>query len=77
MKKIIRKIKRKINASKKKRSSVDPITAYKARLEVGIYIYVLDLIIKELQAETEPSAPTVTETVAPSTVRPAAEVQVA
>ena len=31
--------------------SVDPIKAYKARLEIGIYNMLLDLIAKELEAE--------------------------
>ena len=48
----------KIYASKERRKSPDPITAYRARIEVGIYDMLLDLIIKELQAETEPLAPT-------------------
>ena len=43
----------------KKSQSADPITAYKARLEIGIYTWLLDLIEKELEAEE--ATDTVTE----------------
>ena len=59
MKNLIRKIKMKIKASEKRTQSADPITAYKARLEIGIYTWLLDLIEKELEAEE--ATDTVTE----------------
>ena len=51
MKKIIRTLKMKRYASQERRKSPDPITAYRARIEVGIYDMLLDLIIKELEKE--------------------------
>ena len=59
MKNLIRKIKMKIKASEKRTQSADPIAAYKARLEIGIYTWLLDLIEKELEAEE--ATDTVTE----------------
>ena len=54
--------------SKRNSKSIDPIKAYKARLEVSIYNCLLDLIAKEIEAEkatsvqtTVPTVPTVTE----------------
>ncbi len=49
MKTLIRKIKIKIKASQKRSQSVDPIVAYKARLEISIYTMLLELIAKELE----------------------------
>ncbi len=51
MKEIIRRLKMRKAASKKKSRSVDPIKAYRAKIEVRIYTWLLDLVIKELEAE--------------------------
>lgn len=63
--------------SKNNSKSIDPIKAYKARLEVSIYSCLLDLIAKELEAQAlavkpeKPDKATVTE------ARTQTEVQVA
>ncbi len=57
MKNIVRRLKMRASASQKKTQSVDPIKAYRARLEIGIYVWLLDLIAKELEAEQAASNP--------------------
>ncbi len=57
MKNIIRRLKMRKSASEQKRSSVDPIKAYRAKLEIGIYAWLLDLIEKELEAEQAATTP--------------------
>lgn len=73
MKNLMKRIKMRRAVSKRNSKSHDPIKAYKARLEVSIYSCLLDLIAKELEAQTLTIKPdeTVTE------VRTQAEVQVA
>lgn len=68
MKEIIRRLKMRKSASQKKSRSVDPIKAYKARIEVRIYTWLLDLVIEELEAEQAAKAEVRTETVVTETV---------
>jgi len=42
------------------RKSIDPVKAYKAKLEMGIYAMLLDLIAKELEAEQAATTPAAT-----------------
>lgn len=67
MKKVLKRIRMKRAASQIRSKSVDPLKAYKARLEIAIYTWLVDAIEKELETEDSVRAQdeaTVTETAA-------------
>ena len=67
MKNLMKRIRMRRAVSKRNSKSIDPIKAYKARLEIAIYTWLVDAIEKELETEDSVRAQdeaTVTETMA-------------